>query len=109
MLRRGNRSEGVLDYLMRGSLSERLLFLSSFIPTDHMAHLYMTKEPYTFVQNPNPEDAARAPGSGLGLALASRGIRRLVLENSPRNVVENPNILEHLLSFFPPSLSVMRV
>lgn len=44
MLRRGNWSKGILNYLMRGSLSERLLFLSSFILTDHMADLYITKE-----------------------------------------------------------------
>lgn len=44
MLRRGNWSKGILNYLMRGSLSERFLFLSSFIPPDHMADLYITKE-----------------------------------------------------------------
>lgn len=44
MLRRGNWSEGILNHLMRGSLSERFLFLPSVIPPDHMADLYMTKE-----------------------------------------------------------------
>lgn len=44
MLRRGNWSKGILNYLMRGSLSERFLFLSSFILLDHMADLYITKE-----------------------------------------------------------------
>lgn len=44
MLRRGNWSKGILNYLMRGSLSERFLFLSSFILPDHMADLYITKE-----------------------------------------------------------------
>lgn len=47
MQRRGNWSKGIPNYQMGGvggSLSERLLFLSSFILPDHMADLYITKE-----------------------------------------------------------------
>lgn len=70
MQRRGNWSKGVLNYLMRGgSLSERCLFLSSFILLDHIAALYITKElpgQYSLHLNLNavPEEVACRPSSG---------------------------------------------
>lgn len=70
MQRRGNWSKGVLNYLMRGgSLSERCLFLSSFILLDHIAALYITKElPGQYLLhlklNAVPNEVACRPNSG---------------------------------------------